>query len=70
MSFEQPIMPPVPAELIREDIVRVKDCMLFSSGDYQVYLLRAAQASDVLWWRAEAWGTAAAPLPQRINMPV
>lgn len=48
MSFEQPIMPPVPAELIRDDIARVKDCMLFSSGDYQVYLLRVAQAPSLM----------------------
>ena len=48
MNFEQPIMPPVPAELIRDDIARVKDCMLFSSGDYQVYLLRVAQAPSLM----------------------
>lgn len=48
MSVEQPIMPPVPAELIREDIARIKDRLLFSSGDYAVYLLRASEAPSLM----------------------
>lgn len=48
MSAEQPIMPPIPAELVREDIARVKDSLLFTCGDYEVYLLRASQAPSLM----------------------
>lgn len=48
MSLEQAILPPVPAERIRADIQRVKDRLLFASGDYEVYLLRSTEAPSLM----------------------
>ena len=48
MSIEQAILPPVPAEEIRADIKRVKDRLLFASGDYEVYLLRSSEAPSLM----------------------
>lgn len=48
MSTEQAIIPPVPSELIRADIEKVQDRILFTNGNYQVYLLRAADAPSLM----------------------
>lgn len=48
MTVEQPINPPVPAQAIRADIRRVREHLLFASGDYEVYLLRSADAPSLM----------------------
>ena len=48
MTVEQPINPPVPAQAIRAEIQRVREHLLFASGDYEVYLLRSADAPSLM----------------------
>ena len=43
-----PLAAPVAPELVRKQMESVKDKMLFQTGDYQVYLLAAQDAPDVM----------------------
>lgn len=44
----QPIAAPVKPELYRAEIASLKDHLLFACGDYEVYLLRAAEAPNLM----------------------
>ena len=44
----QPIAPPVPAHLYRDEIASLGHCLLFESGDYQVFLLRSEDAPSLM----------------------
>lgn len=44
----QPIASPVPAEAYRKEIASLRDHLLFTNGNYEVYLLRSADAPSLM----------------------
>lgn len=47
-SNEHEIIPPVDPELIRSQMEAISDCAIFENGDYRAYIIKEAQAPDVM----------------------
>lgn len=48
IEWPSEVAAPVPEETVRAQIASIKDKMVIESGDYQVYLIKAADAPDVM----------------------
>lgn len=47
-AFTTPVADPVPAGVVREEMERLEDKVLFESGDYRLYLIRTPDAPNAM----------------------